>query len=378
MVKLNLYLAGSAHSLQGTSTSIAYLIRMLQKAILQISGSQYAGRPEHGGRPVGFGWRHVAVMAEIDAPVALFVFNRPETTARVSRSFVVRSRSASFLLRNGPRDHVSGEAEQCRRVREIVQAVDWSCDVERNFSDANLGCGLRMSSGISWVWGRAPEAIFLEDDCLPSDGFFDFCGKLLERYRNDSRIGMISGDNFLPSTWSVLTVTIIAAILIYGVGPAGVEPWSNYDFALESLEAAEQRDFFGQQFEAPEVGQYFRDRLKEIVSGQTDTWDFQVTYSFIGNSLLTVLPSRNLVTNIGFGVNATHTHDANAVFANLPAHEPDRCLRHPPFIVPWRMADRYTERYVYGIQPADQTANKEARFSYRAIKRFIVGSSGPP
>ena len=126
-------------------------------------------------------------VTQLHTPIAFFIFNRPETTRRVFET-IARARPKRLLIvADGPRAHVEGEAEKSLLARQVVDRIDWPCDVERNFSDQNLGCGRRLSSGIAWAFERVPEAIFLEDDCVPTPGFFDFCSTLLERYRDDHR-----------------------------------------------------------------------------------------------------------------------------------------------------------------------------------------------
>jgi hypothetical protein len=290
-------------------------------------------------------------MAGFDTPVALFGFNRPEPTRSVFNVIRQVRPKRLFFVADGPRGHVQGEAEKCQAVRAIAKEVDWDCVVETNFSDQNLGCGRRMSSGIAWVFERSEEAIFLEDDCVPSLGFFEFCAALLERYRDDERIGMISGDCFLPESIACPDSYYFSRYPHIWGWASWRRAWRNYRFELGHLDLDTAREYFLDQFERPEVGQFFLNKLLEIRSGKNDTWDFQVTYSFIVNSLLTVLPSRNLVSNIGFGAGATHTHDAGAWVANMTAKEPDRVLRHPSVVSCWRRADRFSESKVFGIQP---------------------------
>lgn len=298
-------------------------------------------------------------MDQLETPVALFIFNRPETTGRVlDRIRQVRPK-CMFVIADGPRSDRGEEARLCKLTRDLIGTIDWPCEVKTNFSDVNLGCGRRMSSGISWVFDHTPEAIFLEDDCLPSPGFFEFCSTLLERYRNDGRIGMISGDCFLPSDMECPDSYYFSRYPHIWGWASWRRAWAYYDFALTRYPL--DSTAFTYHFGSPEVGQYFRGHCIDIREGRTDTWDYQITYSFVRNSLLTIIPSRNLVSNIGFGAAATHTHDGASPHANMPAHEPDHPIRHPTSVRPWDEADRYTERNVFGIQsePTRESANED-------------------
>jgi hypothetical protein len=134
---------------------------------------------------------------QLKTPVAFLVFNRPESTIKVFEE-IRRARPPRLLVAaDGTRADRPGEAEKCAAVRAIIDTVDWPCEVLKNYSDVNLGCKVRVSSGLDWVFEQVEEAIILEDDCLPHPTFFRFCEELLERYRYDERVGIISGDNFL-------------------------------------------------------------------------------------------------------------------------------------------------------------------------------------
>ena len=137
-------------------------------------------------------------MNQLKTPVALIVFNRPDTTRKVFAAIAAARPSQLFLIADGPRADRGGEVERCEEVRKIISAIDWPCEVESNFSNENLGCRRRMISGLNWVFSHVEEAIIIEDDCLPHPSFFPYCSELLEKYRDTGQIGMISGFNHVP------------------------------------------------------------------------------------------------------------------------------------------------------------------------------------
>jgi hypothetical protein len=285
---------------------------------------------------------------QLDTPVALFIFNRVEKTERVLGAIRQARPKRLLVVADGPRPDREGEAERCRQARDLLKSVDWPCKIEINFSEVNLGCGRRMSSGVSWVFDRVPEAILLEDDCLPVPGFFRFCAELLERYRDDMRIGMVTGNCFLPAELPCPNSYYFSRYPHIWGWASWRRAWKLYDFEMASLSADTQGDFLD-CFERREAGKFFYDRCQSIKAGQLDTWDFQVVYSFRVNTLLSIHPSRNLVSNIGFGEGATHTFDSTSPRANLPTYEPDYPLRHPETTKPWRRADQHTEDAIFGI-----------------------------
>src|ERR1700758_2791422 len=133
----------------------------------------------------------------LQSPVALFVFNRPDTTRRVFEAISKIRPAKLLLIADGPRQDREGESEVCQRVREIITSVSWPCEVLTNFAERNLGCRERMISGLNWVFSLVEEAILLEDDCLPDPSFFPFCQELLERYRGDTRVAYVCGCNLV-------------------------------------------------------------------------------------------------------------------------------------------------------------------------------------
>ena len=257
----------------------------------------------------GFG---VAGGPPLRAAVVLFAFNRPETTARVFAAIRAARPSRLLLVCDGPRADRAGEAERCAEVRRIVGAVDWPCEVERNFSDVNLGCRVRISSGIDWVFARTDEAIFLEDDTLPDATFFRYCDELLARYRDDARVMMISGYNALGDSRATVESYWFSAVSRIWGWASWRRAWSGYDVQMTAWPAfrlspawqklsAEEREVCGPWLDA-------------VHAGLQDTWDAQLLLLAWQKEALTVIPRRNLIENLGFGADSTHTPAVPALY----------------------------------------------------------------
>ena len=131
----------------------------------------------------------MSLLWHLKTPVAFIVFNRPEQTRRVFAEIAKAKPPILLLIGDGPRMNRVGEVEKVMLTRQLISEVNWECEVLTNFSEINLGCKRRVSSGIDWVFSRVGEAIFLEDDCLPDPTFFRFCEEMLEYYRGDRRVG---------------------------------------------------------------------------------------------------------------------------------------------------------------------------------------------
>lgn len=133
-------------------------------------------------------------------PAVLFIiFNRPETTQRVFEAIRLAKPSRLYVAADGARENKAGENELCEQTRKIIQNIDWQCDVKTLFQKENLGCGKAVSKAISWFFENEEMGIILEDDCLPHPSFFKYCEELLEKYKNNEMIGIISGSNFQKS-----------------------------------------------------------------------------------------------------------------------------------------------------------------------------------
>lgn len=312
----------------------------------------------------------------LNTPVALFVFNRPSTTARVFQRILEVQPETLLLVADGPRPGHPEDAENCSAVREIVTKIDWPARVLRNFSDVNLGCGARVSSGLDWVFDQVEEAIVLEDDCLPSAGFFSYCEELLDRYRSDTRIGTISGNNFVYPAVNVDYSYYFSRYPHIWGWATWRRCWRKYDFALSKLDLAEELGVLDNTFHGhPNAAKYW---MKRFVHARElrNIWGYQLTFTSLSESWLNILPSRNLVTNIGIGPGATHTHDANWWVAKIPAHEPEAPLRHPPFVVRNALADERTDDHLfkidrrYGEQAAEAHRSRPPKL-VRKLKKFL-------
>ena len=131
-----------------------------------------------------------------EVPISFHIFNRPETTQLVFNEIKKIRPKQLFITADGPRDNKLSDKEACEKVRLIIDDIDWECELHTNFSDINKGSFKSTSEGITWVFEHVERAIILEDDCVPSGSFFKFCYELLDYYQDDTRVSIISGNNF--------------------------------------------------------------------------------------------------------------------------------------------------------------------------------------
>lgn len=265
----------------------------------------------------------------LKTPVVFIIFNRPELAARVL-SEIAKARPPQLLvISDGPRRNVCGEADRVAQSRALIENINWPCKILKNYSNHNMGCRARVSSGLTWVFQQVSEAIVLEDDCLPDITFFRFCQELLEKYRHDQRVGMISGDNF-QFNFTINDDSYYFSNLNHIWGWATwADRWQNdYDVDLKQWPRVRDENRVRDWFSTQQEREAFAFNLDRTYTLKIDTWDYQWNFGSRLNGRLSIMPNVNLVSNIGFGMEATHTKEHNE-FSNLPRAQMFFPLKHP-------------------------------------------------
>lgn len=300
-------------------------------------------------------------MPFLDTPVAFLIFNRPDTTQRVFDE-IRRARPLKLLVvADGPRIDRLGEAEKCEAVRTIIENVDWPCEVLKNYSDTNLGCKRRVSSGLDWVFEQVEEAIILEDDCLPDPTFFRFCQEMLERYRHDQRIGMISGDNFqFGNRRNDDSYYFSKYVHIWGWATWRDRWLGSYDVAMAKWPQIRDEAWLADMVGTTREATYWQKIFERVHRGEIDTWDYQWVFANWVEGRLSVIPSVNLISNIGFNrSDATHT-GGESDLANLPVCPLSFPLKHPLGVVRNLRDDKYSEKKCFQVPIMKRIRNKLA------------------
>jgi hypothetical protein len=276
----------------------------------------------------------------LSTPIAYVIFNRPKHTRETFASIREQRPAKLFIIADGPRPEHPTDIDRCREVREIVAHVDWPCEVHRNYSDTNLGCKMRPKTGIDWVFQHVDCAIILEDDCLPHNDFYGYCEALLERYKDEQKVMVITGNNFQAGKRrGAATYYFSKYNHIWGwatwkrawlKNDSNIEFWPDYKLSQEwpwLFNDSIERKYWERIFDKV----YFREF--------ENAWDYPWTASVWYHGGLTATPNVNLVTNIGFGPEGTHTVVAEDQ-EGLPVGSLGP-LTHPDRIEQDRNADRY-------------------------------------
>lgn len=309
------------------------------------------------------------------SPVILIIFRRPDYTARVLQAIAAARPRQLFVIADGPRPDRPDDIEACRMTRALIDEIDWECDVVKHYSDENLGCGHRPATGITWALDQVGEAIVLEDDCVPHPSFFRFCDEMLERYRDDERVMHISGSNFFTTPLDTPYSYVFTQYNFSWGWATWRRAWKFHDPAVPQWGALRETSWLQDQVGHRAAANYWADKFERAYRQHGDIayWDYQWTFACWANSGLTIIPRRNLVSNIGFGEDATNTSWEADPNARVPVAELEFPLIHPPSVMQMRDWDRrFLERVVLPhADPARPSVMR--RLVSRVAPEFLKG-----
>ncbi len=281
--------------------------------------------------------------SRFSTPVLFIIFNRPDTTKKVLEKIREIKPTRLFVVADGPRDNIEQDKYNVSQTRKLIDGIDWNCEVTKNYSEINLGCRNRVSSGINWFFEKVDMGIILEDDCLPNNSFFYFCEELLLKYKDQSNVMMISGNNFQDGNIRGDYSYYFSKYAHIWGWATWKRAWDRYDVNMESLNDFINNNGLRMISNSKHVQQYWLDYFRMTRDGQIDTWDYQWTYAIFRSAGLCVAPNVNLVSNIGFNNNATHTKSANNKYANMKTQEILN-VNYPSYVEVDRFADNYEEK----------------------------------
>ena len=240
--------------------------------------------------------------------VLMLVFNRPDVTEQVFQAVRNARPPRLYVAADGPRPGRSQDEETTAKVREVFKQVDWPCEVHTRFLTENLGCRNAVSSAIDWFFSKEEQGIVLEDDVLPSPAFFSYCDTMLERYKHDERVFSVVGNNLVEPWYQHPESYFFSKVFFVWGWASWRRAWQHYDVNMAAWPST------GLQVNALpyKPGQKLHHAYWDLVfdlafKNQISTWDHQWTFAHWENNAVCVTPANNLVRNIGFGADATHT-----------------------------------------------------------------------
>lgn len=273
--------------------------------------------------------------------VLFMVFNRLDTTKQVFEAIRKAKPPKLYIAADGARNNKEGESEKVKAVRDfILSNIDWQCEIKTLFRDKNLGCKYAVSSAITWFFENEEMGIILEDDCLPSQSFFWFCEELLELYKDNMSVWHIGGTN-LQNFIKRGDADYYFSKYIHVWGWASwANRWEFYDAELYNVKDS---SFLFNTFDEITVRKYWTEVFQSIKENKIDTWDYQWVFTIWNNNGLAIIPNVNMISNVGFGIEATHTKN----YEN-PAETFDFTIsNHPSQLSLDKKADDFTFKYIY-------------------------------
>lgn len=282
----------------------------------------------------------------MDTPVLLIAWRRPHTLRQVIDAIRPVAPTRLYVACDGPNPSRPEEAEKVAATRAVLDSeIDWPCQIDRLYSDINQGCFLGVSRAIAWFFDKVEEGIILEDDCVPHPDFFTYCTNLLDRYRHDMRVWCISGTNFQDGQWRGDGSYYFSRYMHCWGWASWRQRWHHYDADLHQWPVLCNSGLLEVIFDNPSERKFWSRILQQLwKADKPHTWDFQWAFTCFVNGGLITIPNRNLVSNVGFGKDATHTTGRainTSIGDGLDLH------RHPSLMLRHATADRYTYDHHY-------------------------------
>ncbi|MCL1937785.1 MAG: hypothetical protein FWF52_05265 [Candidatus Azobacteroides sp.] len=291
-------------------------------------------------------------------PVLFIIFANPNTTVQVFEQIRQIQPTKLYVAADAPRLEKQDEIQRSIETRNIINRIDWHCELKTLFQDKNLGAKIAVSKAITWFFEHEEQGVILEHDCLPDPSFFPYCEKLLNKYKEDTRIGHIGGNNFLSGiVKNGLSYDFCSYPHIWGWA-TWRRVWKNYDVNFPFWEEEkEKRSFlFYNQWEKI----YFSTFISDVLYNRNgiNTWDTQYWFTLRLQNQLSIYPSVNMVTNIGLGdPNALHTAIKKEKLS-VPVSGIHFPLRHP--------------QYVLRNRKIDDATTKKLFFSWKRLVRYFL------
>ena len=301
-------------------------------------------------------------MFELRTPILFLLFNRPDTTQKVFNEIRKAKPKQLFVAADGPRENEENDIEKCRATKDIINQVDWDCEVKTLFREKNLGLKIGISSAIDWFFENVEEGIILEHDCVPHPTFFQFCQELLEKYREDERIFVITGDNFLFGHKRTDYSYYFSRYVHCWGWATWRRAWLHYDGEIKIWPEIKNGNWLKDVVGSAGAVRWWSNRFQHAYENKIAAWDYLWVFSCWMQNGLTITPNVNLISNIGFGPEATHTKSKSRIM-NMETTAMDLPLRHPPFVIIDTQADNLVQRthhcYISNI-------------FLRIIKKFLI------
>lgn len=271
----------------------------------------------------------------------LVTFNRPDYTTRVLERLRELRIPRLYIFNDGPRENNTKDLQARNTILELVDQIDWECDVRRFFSEVNLGCGLGVSTAITWAFSTEDRLVILEDDCIPSMSFYPYCDELLDRYHDDQRVWVVCGENHDFPQSSFRESDYIFSQFGFNWGWATWKRcWNKFDISMRDLKDFLSSEYIYSIFSDKAMTRTYLNKIQSVdfQSPKPSFWTVQFGFQILLGRGYFIIPAKNLITNIG----ETGDHTAFASrFLNCPSENDFSITNYPKFVLHCRSVDRF-------------------------------------
>ena len=253
--------------------------------------------------------------------------------------------SRMYIVADGAKNQL--EYSETKRARELVEVnIDWKCNVVKLYSDTNLGLRARVVSGLNHVFEQEESAIILEDDLIVDKSFFPFCEKLLIKYAKQNQVISIAGNNFQFGKFSPSASYYFSRYVHSWGWATWARAWHKYDDQLSGIADMKSSHQLRHHHNSKVLERYWMLIFDLVQDNKFDSWAYRWSYAAFKNKMLTIIPEVNLVSNIGYGIDSTHTRLKSKVMG-MPTESVKFPLSHPKRISSSDEADKNTARTLY-------------------------------
>ncbi len=274
-------------------------------------------------------------------PILLLIFNRPEKVAQLISSLRPLKPTQIYVAADGPRPGNTKDATQCEAARRVIETIDWPCHIQKRYSETNAGCRYGITHALDWFFTHEEHGIILEDDCIPHFSFFSFCTQLLERYKDDNRIMHISGNNFQNGIIRGSGSYYFSHYTHSWGWATWKRAWAKYNETIKKTNRMSIESVIDTTSLSKKAKKFWTNNIDYTIN-RADSWDSLWLYTVWAAKGMSILPNVNLVTNIGFDHESTHTYEKSKQ-ANIPTTNLTNII-HPTDNLIDTDADEYTFR----------------------------------
>lgn len=273
----------------------------------------------------------------LNTPILLITFNRPDHTRQTLRRILEAQPRDLYIFQDGARSGNANDALKCQQVRDVINELVAEYKAKHSsslltlhsyFSEANLGCGAGPMTGISWFFDNVEQGIIMEDDCLAHPDFFPYCEELLNRYKG-TEVKFINSTLY-DDRWKCDGSYGFSHYMVTGAWASYREVWQGFDLDLKDMSALKFAwhvyRLTGNLAEAE--WWWYQVRAIQQDKNKKSYWDYQMQIHLFRQNALTIHPPVNLISNIGFDAEGTHTKGNDGrgdreVYPILPLSHPE-------------------------------------------------------